>query len=273
MPKEEQVLPGIPVGGGAALPGTHPPAAQVEQGADEEDHIHHQEGEVQVQVFRREGQEIGPPQGGGEGGKETAPHGNGHEIPQQPGKAPDPPPGQPEQASRHPRQGEDGVAPVQHPPRQGQAGGVVQGEQPHPHGPHPCQGQQVEDGDRRHPPAVLQIPLVPPGGLEHVQQGHLPDGPGAAQAGDQEGHREEQQGEAHRVGVEGEGQVKGCPYVARSRALMNWDRTIPSRIPSPRASRPMHPVSARKSRPWCGAPSQAPPGRPGRAASAGAGSG
>ena len=29
---------------------------------------------------------------------------------------------------------------------------------------------------------------------------------------------------------------------------MNWDRTIPSRIPSPRASRPMHPVSARKSR-------------------------
>lgn len=80
---------------------------------------------------------------------------------------------------------------------------------------------------------MLQIPLVPPGGLEHVQQGHLPDGPGAAQAGDQEGHREKQQGEAHRVGVEGEGQVKGLPIRCQEQGADELGQDDPQQDPQP----------------------------------------
>ena len=221
------------MGRGTGLPGGNPPGAQVEQGADEEDHIPHQEGEVEVQVLRREGQEVSASEGGGEGGKQAAPHGDGHQVPQQPGKAPGLPPHQPHQAACHPCQGEQGVGPVQHPPGQGEAGVVVQGEQPHPHGSHPHQGQEVEDGDHRHPPAALQVPLVAPGGLEHVQQRHPPDGPDVKQPRHQEAHREKGQGKAHRVRIEGEGQLEGLAVAGQQQGGNELGEDHPQEDPQP----------------------------------------
>ncbi len=79
----------------------------------------------------------------------------------------------------------------------------------------------------------FRSPLVAPGGLEHVQQRHPPDGPDVKQPRHQEAHREKGQGKAHRVRIEGEGQLEGLAVTGQQQGGDELGRTTPGGSPAP----------------------------------------